>query len=247
MVLLVWAALFRNWTMRDWLMLGELAWKPWRVGYYNKASLNADKGAAGKRDIDALQEALEYLVSTGATMLPDTVKLDVHFPTQTGTGGTGQHQALAAFMAAEMSKAVTGSTQTVEEGTRGTARTAGTHENTTRGRRDAGLRSVAGVLRRDLVAPFVRLNYGADVKVPGLRLVPDDALDVAILRELPNLAEAGMPISIQWILKKLGAPMPKAGDLVIGNPTPEAIPMQDTPKKPRRRMPVREKLDRLAA
>jgi phage gp29-like protein len=249
MVLLVWAALFRNWTIRDWLMLGELAWKPWRIGYYNKQALQADRGAAGRADIAALEDALQHLVSTGATMLPDTVKLQVEFPTKTGSGGDSQHQALAMFMAAEMSKAVTGSTQTVEEGSRGTARTATTHENTTRGRSHAGLRNVAACLRRDLVTPFVRMNYGSTVKVPGLRLVADDKLDMVVLAAaVKDLVEAGAPISLQWVLKKLGAPMPKPGDLVIGNPTPEVIPMQDAAKKPKRKMPVRlAEPERLAA
>lgn len=249
MVLLVWAALFRNWTIRDWLMLGELAWKPWRIGYYNKAALNADKGAAGRRDIDSLEEALQYLVSTGAAMLPDTVKLDVHFPTKTGSGGDGQHQALATFMAGEMSKAALGSTLTVEQGKTGAMALGNVHQGTTRGRRDAGLRSVAGCLRRDLVTPFVRMNYGSAVKVPGLRLVADDELDMAVLAAaVKDLADAGMPISVAWVLKKLGAPMPKPGDLVIGNPTPEVIPIEAAKPKRPRKMPVRlAEPDRLAA
>ena len=242
MVLLVWAALFRNWTLRDWLALGERAWKPSLIGTYNKAALQADKGAAGRADIAILEQALQELLMTGSTMLPDTVKLAVEWPKMTGSGAEGQHMALAMFMAAEMSKAVTGSTQTVEEGNRGTARTATTHENTTRGRRDAGLRSVAGCIRRDIVTPFVRMNYGAAVKVPGLRLVADDGIDLAVLAAaIKSFVEAGTPISLAWVMKKMGAPMPKPGDFVIGNPTPALFPANDAAPKIARpqRMPVR--------
>lgn len=251
MVLLVWAALFRNWTIRDWLTLGELAWKPWRIGYYNKAALAETAGAAGNRDIQALEEALQYLVSTGATMLPDTVKLEVHFPQKTGSGGDGQHQALATFMADEMSKAALGSTLTVQQGKTGAMALGNVHAGTTRIRRDAGLRNVSGCLRRDLVTPFVRLNWGAGVKVPGVRLVADEELDMAVLaKAVKDLVDAGAPISLQWVLKKLGAPMPKPGDLVIGNPTPAAIPVEEAKPKPRprpRRMPVRMADYQLAA
>jgi phage gp29-like protein len=38
---LVWAALFRNWSVRDWVQLGELAWKPWRIGTYDGADEKA--------------------------------------------------------------------------------------------------------------------------------------------------------------------------------------------------------------
>lgn len=247
MVLLVWAALFRNWTIKDWLQLGELAWKPWRIGYYDKAALNENMNSAGRKDIQDLELALQSLVSTGATMLPNTVKLQVEYPQKTGSGGDGQHYALASFMAAEMSKAALGSTQTVEEGNRGTARTAGTHENTTRGRRSAGLRNVAGVIRRDLVTPFVRLNYGADVAVPQISLVPDETLDMAVLsKSVSELVSAGAPISLAWVLKKLGAPMPKPGEFIIGNAQPAQIAMPEQ-SKPKKRIPVRVITNRMAA
>jgi len=248
MVLLVWAALFRNWTIRDWLMLGELAWKPWRIGYYKKEALNASANAAGKRDIDALEAALQHLVSTGATMLPDTVKLDVQFPTKTGSGSDTPHQSLATFMADEMSKAALGSTLTVQQGKTGAMALGQVHAGVTRNRRDAGLRSVSGCLRRDLVTPAVRLNYGASASIPKIQLVPDDEIDMTTLATaVKDLADTGLPISVQWVLKKLGAPMPKPGDLVLGNPTPAVIPMNDAPRKPRRKMPVRLAHDRLAA
>ena len=242
MVLLVWAAIFRNWTVRDWLQLAELAWKPWRIGYYQKAALQADKGAAGRRDIQDLEYALETLVSTGATMLPDTVELKVEWPTKTGSGGDGQHMALVTWLADEMSKAALGSTLTVQQGKTGAMALGNVHAGTTRGRRDAGLRSVGGVLRRDLVGPAVRLNHGADAKVPWIRLVPDEDLDLAAFsKAIATLAGEGAPISVQWVLKKIGAPMPKPGDMVIGNPTPEIIPANDAPKKlvKVKRMPVR--------
>ena len=239
MVLLVWAAIFRNWTVRDWLQLAELAWKPWRIGYYSKAALMADKGGAGQKDIDDLEYALETLVSTGATMLPDTVKLNVEWPTKTGAGGDGAHMALATWLADEMSKAALGSTLTVQQGKTGAMALGNVHAGTTRGRRDAGLRAVSGVLRRDLVAPAVRLNFGADARVPWVRLVPDEDLDlVAFSKAIATLASEGTPISVAWLLKKIGAPMPKPGDPVIGNPTPELVPANDIPKKASKRMPV---------
>src|SRR5690606_25284205 len=35
---LVWACLFRTWTVADWLKTAELSWKPWRIGTYKKGA-----------------------------------------------------------------------------------------------------------------------------------------------------------------------------------------------------------------
>lgn len=243
-VLLVWAALFRNWTMRDWLMLGELAWKPWRIGKYKKEALAAANNAAGKRDIDALQNILENLVSTGSAMIPDTVELDIKYPVQSGgAGDKSPHLTLATFLADEMSKAVLGSTLTVQQGRTGAMALGEVHEAGTQRRLASGARGIAATIRRDMVGPAVRLNFGETAKVPGIRLVSSVALDPTTLSTaVKALVDAGVPIAIPWILKQLGAPMPKVGDPVVGNPTPAIVPPdmpQKKPTPPKRRPTVR--------
>jgi phage gp29-like protein len=217
---LTWAALFRNWTVKDWLSLAELAWKPWRIGKYKK-----DEFASAK-DIAALENALQYLVTNGATLLPDTVDLKVEFAKATGSSGssdTGPHGALAAFLAAEMSKAVLGQTMTTEDGS--SLSQAKVHRQVQNDRRNAAARAIAAILQRQLVAVAVRLNFGADAAVPSIHLAGGEDVDLARLAQaIEKLVSCGLPVSIPWIYKLYGMPTPKAGEQVIGPSVPEIVP-----------------------
>src|ERR1041384_1167077 len=58
--IVAWMCGFRNFDIRDWLQLAEMAWKPKRTGKYKKD--------ASKQDKDALLRILERLTSTGAAI-----------------------------------------------------------------------------------------------------------------------------------------------------------------------------------
>jgi phage gp29-like protein len=225
---LLWAALFRNWAIRDWLTLAELAWKPWRIGYYDKEKY------ASEWDIAWLDEALAKLTSTGYTRLPKNVELKIEWPKATGSTNSNQHALLASFMADEMSKAVLGATLTAQQGARGAFALGAVHDSVRRDRRDATARCIADILRRQLVGTAVRLNYGADAAVPGLRFVSNTDTNIdAIVSAVQKLADPkiGLPFPIQWLYKLLSVPAPKPGEQVIGNPNLLRIPTEEEQKK----------------
>lgn len=109
---LVWPALFRNWTLSDWLKLAELAWKPWRLGEFQKT--------ASKEDIAALKSIVAGMSSSGAAVHPDTVKVTMQMPSgSAGATSRSDHSGLFQVMGSEMSKAVLGQTLTTEQGNTG--------------------------------------------------------------------------------------------------------------------------------
>jgi phage gp29-like protein len=219
---LLWAALFRSWGIRDWMALAELAWKPWRIGKYDKDQYASDA------DIRALVNALDFLTTNGSTMLPNNVQLEVMWAGQKGSGHESAHGALCAFMAAEMSKAILGQTMTTEDGS--SLSQAQVHARVAADRRDAAARAIANVLRWQIVARFVRLNYGPDTLVPQVKLVAND-VDVAQLAEvlvkLCGPKGIGLPVATRWIYKAFGMPVPKPGEEVVGNPMPLRIPTDE--------------------
>src|SRR5262249_54993934 len=142
---LMWAALFRNWDIRDWLALGELAWKPWRTGGYTRG--------ASEEDIDALIAILDAMSSSGVAVYPkDTAEVKIEWPKNPPAGG-GTHKELADFLGAEMSKAVLGQTLTTEQGSKGSQALGRVHDQVRKDIREADARSVAATIRRDLIAP----------------------------------------------------------------------------------------------
>ena len=212
---LIWASLFRTWSIRDWLALAEMAWKPWRVGYYDKDKYSSDA------DIQKLLDAVNYMTTSGATMLPNNVELKVHWPEAKGGRNDSQHLALASFMADEMTKAILGTTLVAQQGNVGTQALGTVHNEIRKDRRDAAARAVAAVLRTQVVARAVRRNYGNDVPIPGVALVSDET-DIKELAEIVTklCGEKGPnpPISLAWFYAKMRMPVPKPGEDVIGNP-----------------------------
>jgi phage gp29-like protein len=207
---LLWASLFRTWDIGDWLKLAELAWKPYRWGTY--------KPEAGDADIKALDKALQLLMSHGWTRISERTALNIKFPENTASAGGGQHEALARFLAEEMSKAATGHTLTVEEGKKGTARTAATGEHVAHGILEIDARAEEGTIQRHLIAPLVRANFG-NVPCPRFVFVTELGADItALSTAIATLVEkAGLKgITAAWVRSLLGAPEPDEGQEVLG-------------------------------
>lgn len=218
---LMWAALFRNWSLSDWLRLGEIAWKPWRTGTYQKG--------ASKEDIAALWEALEELTASGIAALPETTGLKVEWPAGTA-GKSSAHGEVFDKMASEMSKAVLGQTLTTEQGKVGSQALGNVQNEVRKDLRDASAKGVAGDLNRDLVTPLVRLNYGTKLRPPALRFITEDVKDITSFGTgVKNLKEAGTRIPQSWVRDQAGIPEPKDDEPCLGDgaPKPPAPPKED--------------------
>lgn len=225
--LLVWAALFRTWGISDWMKLAELAWKPWRVGTYKKTG-------GVKEDRAALLNALQSLTTMGVAALPDTTSIEVAWAKNRGES---QHATLAAFLAAEMSKAVLGATLTVEQGKIGSNALGNVHNEVRHDIRDACARVRAADIRRTMIWPAVKLNFGSTARCPGFRLFPPPTIDkVGTSEAILNCANAGLSMPADWARTQIGCPKPEVGDELVGGgtygePPPEPAPGDEAKPK----------------
>ena len=231
--LLIWPALFRNWSVSDWMKLAELSWKPWRLGKLKKG--------AGQKDRDNLLEMLEYLTSAGVAVFNDEVaELDIHMPQQGSSGGSSRsnHAELCAFMAAEMAKGALGQTLTTEQGDRGSQSLGRVHDGVRRDIRAYDAQQMNGTLRRHLVAPVVWLNYGPSTKLPKTYFATDEATDlVSFGNGVKALKDAGLRIPACWVYDVAGIPEPGDDEDVLGEvdvdlkaidaPSPADLPVTD--------------------
>jgi phage gp29-like protein len=208
--LLVWLALFRNWDLRDWLQLGEIGWKPWRLGEYKKG--------ADKKDIDALKLASRTLSTTGSAVFPETTKLTVEWPKGVGsTMGKSSHSELFGVVGAEMSKAVLGQTLSTEQGDRG-SQSLGTVQERVRGDiLAADAIGVASTLTRFLVRAWYSLNKPSRLRPAAFIFHTEDAVDLEhFSTAVKNLTDAGLRIPSAWVRNQGGIPEPKEGEETIG-------------------------------
>lgn len=205
---LLWAALFRSWDMRDWVTFGELAWKPWRTAKYTKG--------ADKNDITSLTTKLRQMSSSGVMVHPDSTEITIEWPKNAGSKG-GTHAELFAVLGAEMSKAVLGQTLTSEQGSRGSQALGRVHDNVRRDILEYDAKCIAETVQRDLIVPLVRLNFGPDAEVPQFRFLTDDEVDLSTFSlGVKNLKEAGLRIGSKWVRDRVGCPEPDEDDEILG-------------------------------
>lgn len=209
MRVLIWLSFFSNYGLKDWLQLAELAWKPWRIGYYKRQT----DASASKEDRAALERALQNLTTNGVAALPDTVELMIEWAKNKGEAGHGQ---LLAYLDATKSKVVLGQTLTVEQGRVGSQALGKVHNEVRHDIRDADAADASSTIRRHLIAPAVRLNFGK-VRIPGFELRADETVDLqAFSTGVKNLADAGTAIPQAWVRQRAGIPDPKPGDELVG-------------------------------
>lgn len=205
---LLWAALFRNWDLRDWVTFGELAWKPWRTAKYTKG--------ADKADIEGLVTKLRQMSSSGVMVHPDTTEVTIEWPQNAGSKG-GTHAELFAVLGAEMSKAVLGQTLTSEQGSRGSQALGKVHDNVRKDILEYDAQALAETIQRDIINPLVRMNFGPDAEPPTFRFLTEEAVDLLSFSQgVSTLTAAGLRIPAKWVRDRVGAPEPDEDDEVLG-------------------------------
>lgn len=207
---LVWAALFRNWTSRDWLTFAELAWKPWRHAKYAKGA------GAGTDTIQKIVRVCEEMAASGVAVYPDSVDIKVEWPrNSTASSGKGAHQMLMEFYADEMSKAVIGGTDTMSPGDSGARASTEVRERVGLMLRDSTVQGIQGAIMWDLVLPFMEMNFGANVEPFEFRFDTEDTANIeSFARGVRDLTTARCPLPTAWVRQRVGAPEPVAGEEV---------------------------------
>lgn len=219
---LVWASLFCNWGVTDWLTLAELSWKPWRKGVYKKGT---DGKNASREDIAKLVAACQEMAASGVAVHPDTVEILVEWPKQNvGTSGKTPHQMLVEFFQDEISKSTVGQTDLLQPGANGArAATETRTENTYLKLRDSRAEGVQAAIQHYLVEPFCQMNFG-DIEPFEFWFLTEDSADIEKLARAVNALSGksgtGLRIPAAWVRDQIGAPEPKDDEEVIGGTVP---------------------------
>jgi phage gp29-like protein len=215
---LLWAALFRNWGVADWLQLAEMSWKPWRTAKFDKTKLGADTS----KEVGAMKRILEAMTRNGMAIYPDAWTVEVNWPEFAGNG-TSNHGELVAFMGREMSKAVLGGTDAIEAEKNGSRAASEVRNEIRRDRRDADAMALGAELKRYLLEPMVRMNFGDNAVVPDFFFLTEDPEDLEkFSKSLVNFRTAGLKVPSSHAYEKAGIPAPKDGEEILGDGEPMA-------------------------
>lgn len=196
--LVAWSYMAKMYTFKDWLAFVEVFGMPLRVGKYGSNATD--------RDIEILKTAVANLGSDAAAVLPDSMKIEFQDAAKS-TGGDKLFLVLAEWIDKQISKAVLGQTMTADDGS--SQAQAKVHDEVRGDIRDADAEQIEETLNRDLIKPFVDLNFGPQEQYPWLQLQIAEQEDIKALSEaLDKLVPLGFRVEQSVISDRMGLPIP---------------------------------------
>ncbi len=208
----------KSYTLADWMAFAEVFGMPLRLGRYGPN--------ASKRDINVLKTAVANLGSDAAAVLPDSMRIEF-IEAAKAAGGPELFARLAEWLDRQISKGVLGQTMTADDGS--SQAQANVHDEVRMDIRADDARQVAATLNRDLVRPFVDLNYGPPKNgYPRVTLPVSEPEDIAAMADaLSKLVPLGnLRIEASVVRDRLGFPDPEDGAELLGEgvaPPPPAM------------------------
>jgi phage gp29-like protein len=192
--------------IKDWLAYMEVYGMPLRIGRYPSSANEDDKRI--------LKMAVASIGSDAAAILPDSMMIEFQ-DVSSAHGGADVFARLVEWIDKQVSKAVLGQTASTE----GTVGRLGSDKAQDEVRQDlilADAKQLAATINRDLVRPYIDLNYGQQSVYPRIHItIPEqDDLD-ALADNLSKLVPLGLRVSATEIRNKLGLSDPSADDEIL--------------------------------
>lgn len=215
-----WAYLIQQFGLQDWAAFSEVYGMPLRVGKYNASASGADKRT--------LLKAVASIANDAAAIIP--AGMDIEFHEVNGANGAAVFGGLLEYIDKQISKLVVGQTMTSDDGS--SLGQAKIHNEVRLDILRADGKQLAATINRDLIRPFVDLNFGPQEKYPLLQLPVPDPEDVAALADALNkLVPMGLKVKQAEIREKIGLSDPSADDDLLTVPSAPAA-QQTSPPEP---------------
>jgi phage gp29-like protein len=209
--------LLKNYSMKDWAAFNEVFGMPLRLGKYDPASTPADR--------EALIRAVRSLGTDAAGIISKNTEIEFVEATNRLSGNTNPFEVLADFCNREMSKAVLGQTLTTDtSGGTGSYAAARVHAQVRSDLVEADAQALGQTLREQLLRPLVGFNFGWDKPIPWFRFRYEEGEDLKTLSEVyRNLADMGMPLSLEHVGERFGIPPAREGEAVLPRPKAQGV------------------------
>jgi phage gp29-like protein len=219
-----WWYLFKNTTVKDWLIYAELFGQPYRLGKYDPGT--------GKDDRAALERAVRGLGTDAAGVISKDTEIELLEVSRTGNA-KDVYNALMERSDQEMALTVLGQTLTSGEGKHGTQALGSVHNDVRLDLVRADTKSLGRSLRQ-LPKAFVAFNFGVDAvaDAPKIQGIVTEETDLKLEAETLEIAQQmGAPIPLDWFLEKFGIPAAGQGKLLTRPQSAPRLPLEATPRR----------------
>jgi phage gp29-like protein len=206
-----WAYLFKNYSLKDWQIFLDVFGMPIRLGKYHPAATPEERRK--------LLTAVASIAVDAAAIIPDSMVIDFIEAKQNG----GQpFENMCRYLDEQVSKAVLGQTMSTDGHAGGLAQ-AKIHNQVRIDILEDDADQVGTTINRDVIAPFVSLNWGDKAQKPRVMFPVAEPEDVAVLSDaLAKLVPVGLRVSAQEVREKIGVREPEDGEEVLE--APQAAP-----------------------
>ena len=223
-----WAFLVQSFTLQDWAAFAEIYGLPFRVGKYHPQATDQDKLT--------LLRAVRGIANDAAAIIPAGMEIEFH--EVKGAQGEAVFGRLIDYLDRKISLAVIGQTMTAENGS--SLGQAKVHNEVRHDITRFDARATASTLNRDLIRPFVAMNFGPQAVYPTVELEVAEPEDLKALGDfLARTVPLGLNVGQDFVRKRAGIPDPTDDDELLVPPAAAPAP----PPLP----PARENATQLAA
>ena len=213
----------KAWSWKDWMAFADVFGMPMRVGTYGPNAKEAD--------IRKLMSAVANLGTDAAAVISESTKITFEAAPNTA-GAADFFEKLATWWDKQISKGVLGQTMTADDGS--SLSQAKVHNDVRLDLLQADARALSATLNRDLVRPFVDLNFAGGRYPTLVVVVPEPEDTKALIDAVTRLVPMGLRVEESVMRDKLGIPDPAEGKgvVLLAAPKQEA-PVEDKPAVPR--------------
>lgn len=219
-----WAWMFKAYTQRDWAIFTQTYGQPLRVGKYRDGATEEDK--------ETLYQAVANIAGDCAGIIPASMVIE--FVESSSKGATAElYRQRADWLDQQISKAVLGQTATTDAIAGGHA-VGQEHRQVQQDIERADARALAAILNRDLIRPWMDLEYGPQQRYPRLIIARPEREDlVALTQALGILVPLGLRVDQAEVRDRFGLAEPDAKAEILRVP-PAAAPPVDTSEQDRK-------------
>jgi phage gp29-like protein len=205
--LAAWGWMFKNYSIKDWAAFLDVFGMPIRVGKYHPAATAEDRRK--------LLWAVASIAVDAAAIIPESMAIEF---IEAKNFADKPFENMARYMDEQISKVVLGQTMSTDGHAGGLAQ-AKIHNLVRIDIKEDDADQAAATINRDLVAPFVELNFGADAPKPYAIFPVTEPEDVAALtNSLGVLVPLGLKVSMREAREKIGFAEPDKDEELLKAP-----------------------------
>lgn len=200
----IWSFILKSYTLKDWAAFCEVFGMPLRVGKYHPSASDDEKRK--------LMRAVLSIASDAAGIIPQG--MDIEFIETSARGGDAVFGHFAKYLDEQVSKLVLGQTMTTDSGS--SRAQAEVHNEVRLDIKQADARQLEATLNKDVIRPFVDLNFGRQKRYPEVTLPvtePEDLERMATV--LDKLVPLELKVAAGEVRDRIGFSDPPEGAEVL--------------------------------